>query len=116
MQTKVFEIRDVETFIPMLAIDINPDIDDGGSQRYLMRRSGYPCDGEPNVILTRLDGDGLATNAPYAWRGRTYLVAHNYILDHWHELSDGDVIDVEYILGETQTKKKSERVTNANPE
>lgn len=114
MQTKVFEIRDAGTFIPMLAIDMNPDIDDDGSQRYLMCRCGYLCDGEPNVILTRLDGGGKATNDPYAWGGRTYPIAHNYILDNWHELADGAVIDVEYILGESSIKKKSERITNAN--
>jgi len=110
LETKVLEIRDSGTFIPMLAININPAIDDDNSQRYLMRRCGYSCDGTPNVILTRLDGDGMATNDPYAWRGsHTYANAHHFILDHWDELKDGDVIDVEFILGETKEKKVSER-------
>jgi uncharacterized GH25 family protein len=38
-------------------------------------------------------------------------VAHNYIIKHWHDLHDGDVVDVEWILGETKQKKISERVT-----
>lgn len=106
MKTKVLEIRDEATFIPALAVDINPDSD---AQRYLMRRVGYPCDGEPNIILTRLSGDGQASNDPYSWGGRTFPVAHTYIIEHWDELSDGDVVDVSFILGETDTQKVSER-------
>ena len=37
--------------------------------------------------------------------------AHDYIAEHWAELDDGDVIDVEFILGEKPTKKISERET-----
>jgi hypothetical protein len=106
MRAKVLEIRDEGTFIPALAVDINPANDE---QRYLMRRVGYSCNGEPNVILTALDGHGKATNDPYEWGGRTYPVAHNYIIEHWNELRDGDVIDVSFILGETDKPKVSER-------
>ena len=31
--------------------------------------------------------------------------------EHFDELSDGDVVDVEFILGETTVKKVSERLT-----
>ena len=106
MIAKAFEIRDAGTFIPAVGVDMNPD---GPSQRYLLRRCGYSCDGRPNVILTRLDGNGKATNDPYEWGGRTWSVAHNYIIEHWKELDDGDVIDVEFILGEKPTKKVSEQ-------
>jgi hypothetical protein len=41
---------------------------------------------------------------------RTKRVAHNYIAEHRDDLADGDVVDVEYILGETMTRKVSERV------
>ena len=112
LDTKVLEIRDVATFIPMLGVNINPAAEDDGSQRWLMRRCGYPCDGRPNIILTRLDGGGHATNDPYDWGGsRTYANAHNYIIEHWDELRDGDVVDVEFILGEKPVKKVSERLT-----
>ena len=106
MKAKVFEIRDSGTFIAALAIDINSDND---AQHYLMRRCGYACDGRPNVILTRLDGNGAATNDPYAWGGRTWPVAHDFIIKHWHTLKDGDVVDVEFILKETVAPKKNER-------
>jgi len=111
LDTRVLEVRDSATFIPVLGININPTGDESGGQRWLMRRCGYPCDGQPNVILTRLDGSGKATNDPYAWGGRTYPIAHNYIIENWDSLKDGDVIDVEFILGEKPTKKVSERLT-----
>lgn len=106
MKSKALEIRDDGTFIPALAVDINPDNE---GQRYLMRRVGYPCDGRPNVILTRLEGAGNATNDPYEWGGRTFPAAHHYIIEHWNELRDGDVVDVSFILGETDNPKVSER-------
>jgi hypothetical protein len=36
-------------------------------------------------------------------------VAHDHIMRHWSTLKDGDVVDVEYILGEAATPKTSER-------
>jgi hypothetical protein len=117
MIAKALELRDEGTFIPILCIDMNPH-ETGivktrdGAQRYLLRRCGYPCDGRPNIILTRLDGSGQATNDPYHWGGRTYPVAHDWIIRHWHELADGDVVDVQFILGETTQPKRSERDTD----
>lgn len=110
MQAKALEIRDAATFIPCLAVDMNPNNEE---QRYLMRRCGYPCDGRPNVIVTRLDGNGQATNDPYAWStiARTWKVAHHWIIEHWNELKDGDVVCVEHILGERAEPKISERHT-----
>jgi hypothetical protein len=116
MRAKALEIRDEGTFIAALAVDMNPFSDyahkdtaaEIEARRYLMRRCGYACDGRPNVILTRLDGDGKATNDPYSWGGRTWPVAHKYIIEHWDKLKDGDVVDVSYILGETVHKKVSE--------
>lgn len=107
MKTKALEIRDEGTFIAALAIDMQPENE---AQRYLLRRCGYPCDGRPNIILTRLDGNGQATNDPYAWGGRTWPNAHRWIIEHWDELVDGSVVDVEYILGERASPKVSERM------
>lgn len=106
VESKALEIRDEGTFIPALAVDMNPS---NNGQHYLLRRCGYRCDGRPNVILTHLAGRGEATNDPYQWGGRTWPVAHNYIIEHWEELRDGDVVDVQFILGETKAPKISER-------
>jgi|SRR5271165_755891 len=110
MQTKALELRDAGTFVPVLCVDMNPS---NAAQRYLLlRRCGYPCDGRPNILMTPLAADGVpAWNDPYAWSGRTFPVAHAYIIDHWSELQDGDVVDVSFILGETTEPKPSERFT-----
>jgi hypothetical protein len=114
MKTKALELRDKGTFIPILCVDMNPAghgqmVDT--AQRYLLRRCGYACDGRPNIIVTRLNGDGQATNDPYAWKcgARTFPVAHKWIIENWSWLKDGDVVDVQFILGETGEPKKSER-------
>lgn len=128
MRAKALEVRDIGTFIPVLAVDMNPGEDDDGrshpdeyraawdARRYLLRRVGYPCDGRPNVLLTRLSGDWHATNDPYGWKGgaRTFPVAHAWIIEHWAEIEDGDVIDVQFILGETPAPKQSERFTTGS--
>lgn len=110
MECKALEIRDAGTFIAALAVDMNPS---NPNQRYLLRRCGYACDARPNVIVTRLDGNGRATNDPYGWTdgARTFPVAHKWIIEHWHTLRDGDVVDVEFILGERATPKPSERLS-----
>jgi hypothetical protein len=112
MKVKLLELRDEGTFIALLCVDMNPDRDpnDKGAiyygQSYLLRRCGYPCDGRPNIAITHLAANGTPCwNDPYAWRGRTYPVAHNYIIENWASLRDGDVIDVQFILGETSTPK-----------
>jgi hypothetical protein len=47
---------------------------------------------------------------PHDWGSRTMPVARNHIIDHFEALSDGDVVDVEHILGETTEPKVSERL------
>lgn len=102
---KVLEIRDRATFIPVLAVLIDVKAADDAS-RYLLRRAGF---GEyPFVLLTKLNAVESQYN-PYEWGGRTMPAAHDYIEKHWSELVSGDVVDVEYILGETSRPKRSER-------
>lgn len=129
MKAKALELRDEGTFIALLAVDMNPyqpmlfgetkeerknSQEDYAARRYLLRRVGYPCDGRPNVLITKLSGDGSkATNDPHFWGGRTFAVAHAWIIEHWNELRDGDVVDVQFILGETAEKKVSERASIA---
>lgn len=115
METKILEVRDDGTFIPVLCVDMNPRpelSDTNRAQHYYLRRCGYPCDDRPNIAITNLNMDGgRAWNDPYGWSNRTMGVAHKFILEHWPKLKDGDVIDVQFILGETQQPKVSERQT-----
>lgn len=127
MQAKALEVRDRMTFIAMLAVEMIPgrpyplftamsedglkaSLDAHVARNYLLRRCGYPDDERPMILMTRLDGDAHhATTDPYVWNDRTFHVAHKYITEHWAELKDGDVVDVEFILGETASAKQSER-------
>lgn len=107
MKVKILEIRDEGTCIAALCVDMNPDNE---AQRYYLRRYGFPCDGRPNIMVTHANGGQEANNDPYDWGGRTWPNAHNYIIEHWDELEDGSVVDVQVILGECDTPKVSERL------
>lgn len=105
---KFLEIRDIATFIPAVAIDCT--VRESTDDTYLLRRSGYgdiAC-----VLLTRLDG-GYAHYDPKSWGNQTWTTAHQFILDNWESIKDGDVIDVAFILGETAIKAESERTTHS---
>lgn len=108
MNIKLLEIRDRCTLIPVMCIDMN--LPHTSEQYHLMRYCGFPLDMRPNIVMTELRASGgEAWNDPYGWSSRrTMPNAHQFIIDHWNEIEDGDVIDVEFILGETDTKKVSE--------
>ena len=111
MITKLFEIRDRATFIPVLATKIEHENE---VSSYLLHRAGLtkPFNSDPFfVLLCEINrGSGECQVVPYDWIGRTMVTAHRYIIVNWEKLEDGDVIDVEFILGETKVKKGSERV------
>src|SRR5258708_3474103 len=108
MQTKMIEIRDSGTTIAAIAIRM---LADGPVERRFLRHCGYPDDGS-SVTLMRL-ADQLATNDPYSWAElrqgtRTMQVAHDFILRNWPDIIDGQVVDVQVILGERDTPKTPE--------
>ena len=105
MQVKALEVRDVATFIPVLAFRIKGE---NPKQRYLVARCGY-LRGAAAVAVIKLTTQKLALDA-YEWgtETRTMFEAHRYIATHFDELKDGDVIDIQYILGETPAPKVSE--------
>lgn len=107
MQVKLLEIRDRATFIPVMAVSTEPINE---QQRYLLGRAGYH--GDPQVVVTRIaGGNGKSTCDPYDWDSSTMVEAHKYIIDNWHTLINGSVVDVEFILGHSKTPKISERYT-----
>lgn len=113
MTPKFFEIRDIGTFIPILAIDLETDVP---AERYLLNRSGYyassRADGfQPTILLIKLS-NGQLSNHPADWGDtRTMPTAHSYIADNFYTLESGAVIDVEFILKEKEVPKQSERYT-----
>jgi hypothetical protein len=40
--------------------------------------------------------------------------AHKYLQENWDSVQNGQVLDVEYILGETDSPKISERIGSFN--
>lgn len=104
MKVKCLEIRDRATFIPVICIE---PVADNDSQRYLLMRDGYG--GSDCIIMIDYQCRG-ASYDPYDWPdSRTKTTAHLWITQNWDQIADGDVVDVEFILGETKTKKISER-------
>jgi hypothetical protein len=105
LNTRVLEIRDSMTCLSVLAIRMfsMSDVQDW----HIHLRCGYSRDGS-SIILVNLD-DARAKNSSYDWKDRTMFTAHDYIEKNFDSLNDGDVIDVEFILGETDKKKISER-------
>lgn len=118
MIVKALEIRDKWTFIPVIAVKMVPggpssDPTASVNEHYLLARAGYTVT-NPRIILCRMGASGVDRNAtydPYAWSNdaRTMCVAHLYIEENFDKLKSGDVIDVEFILGETTQPKQSER-------
>lgn len=105
METKLFEIRDNHTFIPVLVVDYQPVSE---KEEYLINKAGLGKGSTYTLQMTDLIS--METNRDaYKWRDdRTKRIAHQYIEEKWKILKSGEVIDVEYILGETNTPKQSE--------
>jgi hypothetical protein len=128
---KYLEVRDRATFIPVVAFCSYEVVFAADSQYalsepqrsrivgYGIARNGFRVargehPGDDQVIVVRLD-NVAATADPYDWTNgaRTIREAHNYITANYQELRDGDVIDVEYILQETASKKRSEALDDS---
>jgi len=111
MEVKLFELRDRGTFVPAIAIRLHAQNE---AERYLLSRAGY---GQSNseqgqyVLLAGLEG-GAITYDQHSWGNRTRQVAHDHIIKYFDELINGQVIDVEYILGEKAQPKDSEALTS----
>jgi hypothetical protein len=73
----------------------------------ILRRAGY-APGQVELLLTKLN-QGLTRHEPFEWGdNRALATAHEYIRDNWYRLQSGQVIDVEFILGETTKPKEPE--------
>jgi len=122
-EVKLIEIRDRGTFIPAIAIRVEPYPEPypgttqlmtstkdliAEAESYLLRRAGYSS-GLPCVLFTRLDCDGPINFESYDWGDRTYQTIHNHLEMNWGLVISGDVLDVEFLLKETTEPKVSER-------
>ena len=107
MNAKLIEIRDAGTFIPAMVVQLEPTCE---TERYLLGRAGfrgYSPLGGPWVILVPLE-DLTGTTYSCLRGRRTYDTIHQYLGRHWDDVVSGQVLDVEYILGEVLAPKQTE--------
>lgn len=114
IEAKIIEVRDSGTRIDCLAFRMKGSTP--VERHYIHGHAGYPEDGS-SIMLMRLS-DGKATSDLYEWSALgmgscTMQNAHHFIEQHFDELADGEVVDVEYIRGETKSPKKPERLARA---
>lgn len=105
METKVFEIRDRATHIGAIATKM---VATQNAEKYELARCGYH--NSNMVMLATIDNEECHYD-PYGWGtwSRTLFEAHKYIRDHFDELTSGQVVDVEYILGEVDKPCQSDQ-------
>lgn len=107
MTCKTVEIRDRGTFIPALAIRLDPADE---RDRYLIACAGFGTTAEKQAefvllikLVDRKDYDPFSHGNMH-----TMHTAHQYLIDHFNDVPNGAVIDAEYILGERPEPKISQ--------
>lgn len=113
MKVKLFELRDRGTFIPVMAVKLTEENRES-VEAWLLDRAGLNYAASYTILLWNLSENRGAVD-PYHWQGapsiRTFPVCHEYLEQHFDELESGDVIDIQFIIGETTEKKTTERKT-----
>lgn len=115
MEVKIFELRDRATFIPIAAVKIpaHTTIDRNDAENYLLWNAGWSID---HIVMFNVEDPAKYQSDPSDWNDRTYETAHMYICKHFDELENGQVVDVEFILGEVTEPKQSQRLRHIKPE
>lgn len=123
---KYLEVRDRATFIPVVAFVPHEVLFGAASQfalsepwrvrsvEYGIGRVGFPTTrverpGVDPVVVVRLDNVAAESDSE-GWQSsaRTMREAHRFIEENYDDLRTGDVVDVEFALGETTKKKTPE--------
>lgn len=101
MDTKLIEIRDKGTYIPVLCVK------PGGTVSPFTESKIWQTSGYGNL---REQAEYVLMYTIYDWDDRTRRTAHRYIIKNWDSLESGSVVDVEFILGETTPPKTSQNI------
>lgn len=99
MRTRLIEIRDEGTCIPAIAMQMWAS---NAVEAAFYRRCGYPQDRPYSIILMELNYQ-RATSDPYEWGGRTNPVVHDWLIENFDTVCEGQVIDVRVLLKEHLT-------------
>ena len=109
MEVKLFEVRDRGTTLAAIGMKPRPQTP---VERWLYERAGFGERPEEAgyIFFGRLGPDtSLEYDQFKHSRGaRTLQVAHQYVSENWERLRSGDLVDVEFILGERKFEKTSE--------
>ncbi|MFA5037373.1 MAG: hypothetical protein WC479_09390 [Candidatus Izemoplasmatales bacterium] len=105
-EIKCFELRDRGTFIPVMCVRIDMSKVDE-PDRYLLSRGGWGSDQKITYMINI--NDGRCQWDAFCWTLEPYLTAHQHIQDNWDSLKGGEVIDGEFLRGESPVAKESER-------
>ena len=110
-RVKFFEVRDRGACISAIAIRLQPASE---AERWLLERAGYgrtPEEQAEYILLGDVDnGYCRLESDPGKWFGNsTMQTAHEHIAEFWAELPSGSVICTEYLRGERDEPKKTDR-------
>lgn len=107
MEVKTFELRDHCTFIGVICIHGHAIEEPDVQARYVLCRCGW-FDSEFTYML-EINSDTIHFD-PNRWNDALCkTTAHRYIIENWHNLKDGQVIDAAYIRGERPQPVESDR-------
>jgi len=111
MDSKVFELRAPATIMVIMATRLEVFNE---AERYLLSRSGFGRnnnDFKKYIMLQCLDGGtSTASTDPYKHGIRELRIVHCYIYEMFDQLDDGQVLDIDFILGNTFEPKQPERI------
>jgi hypothetical protein len=107
IEHKTIQIRDRATCIPAVAFKFALDSDTTDREIQALKRVGFGGPREwPNYTMVMKLSDMETRYDSFQWPNqRTMGTAHRHIEIHWDEIKSGDVVDVEFILGETPERK-----------
>jgi hypothetical protein len=130
LETKLFEVRDSGTFIVVMATRLIPIWDNQslrtglftngvntnpGKEAWLLHRVGLGHPDSYQILMSKiesgessLDSEYWTRESPLSRGTRTLTMAHRYIEQTFSQLKSGDLIDVQFIIGETTEPKVSE--------
>ena len=102
MDTKIIEIRDRSTKIITVCTRMNPNESYSTLENKQLRAAGFDPN-NPMIYLLRLDSN-RGSYDPFIWDSR-FSYAHRYIERNFDRIPNGWVVDIEYILKETNKMK-----------
>lgn len=112
MEYKMIEVRDAMTTLPVLFIRPLPAAN--AQEKWMWKRAGFAETQDYTIPLEIGAIGSLKFKVPYSSglydprTERTMYHATVYVEEHWAELKNGDLVGVEFMLGESKLKKHTD--------